>query len=52
MAQEGDHYKAYPEELTDIEAYTKGKVKVGDTINKDNVELVQDLTDPAIYMEV
>jgi len=52
MAKEGDHYNAYPEELTDIEAYTKGKVKVGDIISKDNVELVQDLIDPALYIEV
>ncbi len=52
MAQTGDTYKAYPEELTDIEAYTKGKVKVGDVIDKDNVELVQDLIDPMLYQEI
>jgi len=51
-ASTGDTYKAYPEELTDIEAYTKGKVKVGDEINKDNVELVQDLIDPMLFQEV
>ena len=49
MAHTGDSYRAYPEELTDIEAYTKGKVKVGDVINKDNIELVQDLIDPMLY---
>ena len=52
MAETGDSIKAYPEELTDIEAYTKGKVKVGDTIDKHNIELVQDLIDPALYQEV
>jgi len=52
MAESGDSYKAYPEELTDIEAYTKGKIKVGDVIDKDNVDLVQDLIDPMLYQEV
>ena len=52
MAHTGDSYRAYPEELTDIEAYTKGKVKVGDVINKDNIDLVQDLIDPMLYQEV
>ena len=49
MAKSGDSFKAYPEELTNIEAYTKGKIKVGDVISKDNVELVQDLLDPKIF---
>ena len=52
MAHTGDSYKAYPEELTDIEAYTKGKVKVGDVIDADNIELVQDLIDPMLFQEV
>ena len=52
MAHSGDSFKAYPEELTNIEAYTKGKIKVGDTISKDNVELVQDLIDPMLFQEV
>ena len=52
MAKSGDSFKAYPEELTNIEAYTKGKIKVGDTISKDNVELVQDLIDPMLFQEV
>ena len=51
-AQTGSVEKAYPEELTNIEAYTKGKVKVGDVINKDNIELVQDLVDPMLFWEV
>lgn len=44
--------KAYPEELLDIELFTKGQVKVGDEINADNVYLIQDLLDPIIYQEV
>ena len=52
MANGEGSYKAYPEELTDIEAYTKGQIKVGDEINADNVELVQDLIDPGVYQEV
>ncbi len=52
ICQAGDITKAYPEELLDIEAYTKGKVKVGDVINKDNIQLVQDLVDPMLYQEV
>ena len=52
MANGEGSYKAYPEELTDIEAYTKGQIKVGDEINADNVELVQDLLDPGVYQEV
>ena len=52
MAKSGDSFKAYPEELTNIEAYTKGKIKVGDVVSKDNVELVQDLIDPMLFQEV
>ena len=52
MTQAGDISKSYPEELLSIEAYTKGKVKTGDWITKDNIELVQDLVDPALFWEV
>lgn len=41
-----DTRKAYPEELTSIEAHTKGKIKPGDTITADNVEHVEHLLDP------
>ena len=30
MCESGDISKAYPDELLDIEVFTKGKVKVGD----------------------
>ncbi len=52
MSNAGDISKAYPEELLSIEAYTKGKVKTGDWIDKDNIELVQDLVDAGLYEEV
>ena len=52
LCQAGDAAPAYPEELLSIEAFTGGRVKVGDTIDKDNVELVQDLLDPIVYQEV
>ncbi len=50
--QSGDFAGAYPQELTDIEAFTAGRVKVGDIIDRDNIELVQDVVDPLVYQEV
>ena len=52
ICKAGDTAKSYPDELLDIEAYTKGQVKVGDVIDKDNVILVQDLLDPITFQEV
>lgn len=52
ICRAGDASAAYPDELLDIEAFTKGQVKVGDTINADNVFLVQDIIDPITYQEV
>lgn len=37
---------AYPDELASIDMYTRGRLKPGDKISKDNVHLVQDLLDP------
>lgn len=48
----GDLSRSYPEELLDIEAFTKGHVKIGDVIDQDNVDLVQDIVDPILYQEV
>ena len=48
----GDISKAYPEELTDIEAYTKGKIKAGDTVDANNVEYVKDILDPVAYIQI
>lgn len=52
ICRAGDIAKAYPEELTNIEAFTKGRIKVGDVIDADNIDLVQDLVDPVLYQEV
>ncbi len=47
-----DISKAYPDELLSIEAQTKGKVKVGDYIDKNNVEHVKHLLDPGAYEQI
>ncbi len=52
IASSGEIGKAYPEELLSIEAYTKGKIKPGDTVTADNVEVVKDLLDPIAYRQV
>lgn len=52
VCRSGDVARAYPEELNDIEAFTKGRVKVGDVIDADSIDLVQDLVDPIVYQEV
>tara|TARA_R110001583_G_scaffold96582_3_gene240938 strand:- start:4619 stop:5995 length:1377 start_codon:yes stop_codon:yes gene_type:complete len=52
IASAGDVTKAYPDELLSIEMYTKGKIKVGDYITADNVDLVKDLLDPAKLKQV
>jgi hypothetical protein len=52
FAAQGEIQKAYPDELRSIEAYTKGKVKTGDILSPDNVDLVKDLLDPCVYQQV
>ncbi len=52
IANGADTSKAYPDELTSIEMYTKGKVKVGDVITAANVDAVKDLLDPIAYNQV
>ncbi len=52
IARGADMSKAYPDELTSIEMYTKGKVKPGDIITANNVEHVKDLLDPVAYHQV
>jgi len=44
--------KAYPDELLSIEVQSKGKVKVGDYIDKNNVEHVKHLLDPGTYEQI
>ncbi|TJY63252.1 DUF1329 domain-containing protein [Sinimarinibacterium sp. CAU 1509] len=52
MAASGDITKAYPDELLSLDAYTHGKIKSGDLITADNVDLVADLMEPAKLYQV
>jgi hypothetical protein len=52
VAENGTFENVYPDELRSIEVYTKGRVKPGDVINADNVDLVQDLLDPVRYLQI
>jgi hypothetical protein len=52
IALAADTSKVYPDELLHIEAYTKGKIKPGDVVTADNVDLVKDLLDPIAYQQV
>ncbi|WP_420465507.1 DUF1329 domain-containing protein [Panacagrimonas sp.] len=52
IANSGEVTKAYPDELLSIEMYTKGKIKPGDIISVDNVEVVKDLLDPICFKQV
>ena len=53
FASESDNInKAYPDELVSIEVQSKGKVKVGDYIDKNNVEHVKHLLDPGTYEQI
>ena len=47
-----DISKAYPDELLSVEAQSKGKVKVGDVVDKNNVEYVKHLLDPGVYEQI
>ncbi len=44
--------KAYPDELMSIDMYTKGKIKTGDFITANNVDIVKDLLDPIVYDQI
>src|ERR1700733_5820908 len=52
IGESADNTKAYPEELLHIEAYTKGKIKVGDYVDASNIEVVKDLVDPLVFRQV
>jgi len=52
IGRNGDCSAAYPPELLSIEAYTKGKLKPGDVLTADNVDLVKDLLDEVAYWQV
>lgn len=47
-----DISKAYPDEVMSIDAWSKGKIKTGDMITADNVDIVKELLDPVAFMEV
>jgi hypothetical protein len=52
VAKSADITKAYPDELLSIDAWSKGKIKTGDMITADNVDIVKQLIDPVCYMEI
>jgi Protein of unknown function (DUF1329) len=52
IGRNGDCAAAYPPELLSIEAYTKGKLKAGDVLNANNVDMVKDLLDEVAYWQV
>lgn len=52
LARSGDIAGVYPDELLSIEAYTKGRIKTGDTVDANNVEFVKDLLDPVRYHQI
>jgi len=52
IGRHGDCAAAYPPELLSIEAYTKGKLKPGDVLNAENVDIVKDLLDPGAYYQI
>ena len=52
VAQNGTFEKVYPDELLSIDMYTKGKIKPGDVIDVNNVDLIQDLLDPIRYTQI
>ncbi|MBL6616274.1 MAG: DUF1329 domain-containing protein, partial [Reyranella sp.] len=52
IGESADVTKAYPDELLSIEALTKGKIKPGDVVTADNVDVVKDMLDPIVYQQV
>ena len=52
IGRNGSLEAAYPPELLSIEAYTKGKLKPGDVLNAENVDIVKDLLDPGAYCQI
>jgi Protein of unknown function (DUF1329) len=52
IGRNGNCEAAYPPELLSIEAYTKGKLKPGDVLSAENVDVVKDLLDPGAYWQI
>jgi hypothetical protein len=43
---------AYPEEILSIEKFTKGKIKPGMIVSKDNAELVKDISPEGLFLDL
>lgn len=52
FARTGATNSAYPDEISSIEIFTKGRLSPGDLIDKDNVDLVADLLDPIVIQQI
>jgi hypothetical protein len=52
LGEDGNCEAAYPPELLSIDAYTKGKLKAGDVLSAENVDIVKDLLDPGAYWQI
>lgn len=52
FARSGTTGSAYPDELNSIEEYSRGRLKSGDVISRDNVDLVKDLLDPVRWRQI
>ncbi|MFA7282074.1 MAG: DUF1329 domain-containing protein [Sterolibacterium sp.] len=52
FARTGSTGPAYPDELNSIEEYTRGKLKAGDVITRENADVVKDLLDPVRYKQI
>src|SRR6201997_2036629 len=52
IGRHGTVAAAYPPEWLSIEAYTKGKLKPGDVLNAEAVDIVKALLDPGAYYQI
>ena len=52
IGRSGDVAAAYPPELLSLSEYTKGKIKAGDVLSAENVDIVKELLDPFTYRQV
>ncbi len=52
IAGTGSCEAAYPPELLSLEQYTKGKLKAGEVLSAENVDMIKDLLDPAAYWQI
>ena len=52
IGRDGNCDAAYPPDLLSIDAYTKGKLKAGDVLHAENVDVVKDVLDPAAYWQI